>query len=334
MKPGASEARGFFELPPSLEAYRPPLARDAVRLLVARRVEQTIEHRGFRELPELLDPGDVVVINVSATLPAAVTARRPRVRIHFSTRAPGLDESWRVVEVRSADGSAPRAGRAGELIELPGDATVELVAPYATGARLMLARFDAGEPLEAYLSIHGEPIRYGYVREGWPLVAYQNVYATTPGSAEMPSAGRPFTAEIIMRLVARGIEVVPITLHTGVSSPERHEPPFAEEFEVPEATARAVGHAQGRVIAVGTTVVRALETTAGEAGSGWTNLVIGPGHELEVVDGLLTGWHEPEASHLQMLEAIAGPELLRRSYERALAVGYRWHEFGDSHLIL
>jgi S-adenosylmethionine:tRNA ribosyltransferase-isomerase len=323
-----------FDLPPSLEARRPPQARDAVRLLVARTAGGTLEDRGFRELPELLAPGDVLVINVSATLPAAVAAARPRVRIHFSTRAPGLDDSWRVVEVRSADGSAPAQGRSGERIEFPGGATLELVTPYVAGARLMLARFDFDEPLESYLRIHGEPIRYGYVRERWPLMAYQNVYATTPGSAEMPSAGRPFTPEIIMRLAARGIEVVPITLHTGVSSPERHEPPFAEQFEVPEATARAVGYARGRVIAVGTTVVRALETTGGEAGAGWTNLVVGPGRGVEVVDGLITGWHEPEASHLQMLEAFAGPELLRRSYEHALAGGYRWHEFGDSHLIL
>jgi S-adenosylmethionine:tRNA-ribosyltransferase-isomerase (queuine synthetase) len=323
-----------FDLPASLEAHRPAQVRDAVRLLVARKADGTIEDHGFRELPELLAPGDVVVINVSATLPAAVNALRPRVRVHFSTRAPGLDGSWRVVEVRSADGGASEPGRSGEGIELPAGATLELVAPYVAGARLMLARFHATEPLESYLRVYGEPIRYGYVRERWPLVAYQNVYATTPGSAEMPSAGRPFTHEILTRLVARGIAVVPITLHTGVSSPERHEPPFAEQFEVPEATARVVQSARGRVIAVGTTVVRALETTGGEPGSGWTNLVIGPSRGVTVLDGLITGWHEPEASHLQMLEAIAGGELLRRSYEHALANGYRWHEFGDSHLIL
>ena len=188
----------------------------------------------------------------------------------------------------------------------------------------------------------GEPIRYGYVDRRWPLAAYQNVYATTPGSAEMPSAGRPITERLIDALVARGIGVAAICLHTGVSSPERHEPPFPEQYDVPLETVRAVQAtraAGGRVIAVGTTVVRALETAVGDRGvvppgSGWTRLVIEPDREIQVVDGLITGWHEPEASHLMMLEAIAGPELLERSYAEAVARGYLWHEFGDSHLIL
>jgi S-adenosylmethionine:tRNA ribosyltransferase-isomerase len=225
---------------------------------------------------------------------------------------------------------------------LPDGGALELDAPYASGQRLLLGRFELPEPVDDYLAQCGEPIRYGYVRQQWPLEAYQNVYATAPGSAEMPSAGRPFTAELITRLVAAGIEIAPITLHTGVSSPEVHEPPFPEYFEVPESTARLADATRewgGRVIAVGTTVVRALETTTGSdgrptAGSGWTGLVITPERGVRAVDGLITGWHEPEASHLQMLEAIAGPSLLRASYEAALAAGYLWHEFGDSHLIL
>jgi S-adenosylmethionine:tRNA ribosyltransferase-isomerase len=219
---------------------------------------------------------------------------------------------------------------------------LELRAPYASGARLWLARFDGPQAVEDYLAEWGDPIRYGYVREPRPLDEYQNVYAATPGSAEMPSAGRPFTPELITRLVARGVQIAPITLHTGVSSPERHEPPFPEEYEVPEATARAVNSVHdggGRLIAVGTTVVRALETVASPdgrvaPGEGWTSLMIDPERGVRAVDGLITGWHEPEASHLQMLEAIAGRELLRRSYSEALARGYLWHEFGDSHLIL
>jgi S-adenosylmethionine:tRNA ribosyltransferase-isomerase len=146
----------------------------------------------------------------------------------------------------------------------------------------------------------------------------------------MPSAGRPFTPELLVALLARGITIAPITLHCGVSSPERHEPPFPEWFEVPERTAKLIEVAR-RVIAVGTTVVRALESLGR---SGWTNLVIGPERPPKVVHGLITGWHEPAASHLQMLEAIAGPELLARSYRAALQSGYLWHEFGDSHLIL
>ena len=216
---------------------------------------------------------------------------------------------------------------------------LELVAPYASGARLMLARFNGdGDTVEDYLARHGEPIRYGYVSGRWSLGDYQTVYATTPGSAEMPSAGRPFTAGLITRLIARGILVAPITLHTGVSSPERHEPPFPEYFEVPEKTARLIESVRkwdGRVIAVGTTVVRALETRGpGHAGSGWTGLVISRERALRVIDGLITGWHEPQASHLSLLEAAAGAPLLEHCYREAIRHGYLWHEFGDSHLIL
>jgi S-adenosylmethionine:tRNA ribosyltransferase-isomerase len=338
-----------FELPSALEAREPPeargLARDSVRLLAASRSEGRIVHSRFSRLPDLLAAGDLLVVNVSATLPAAVPATREDgspVRVHFATRAPRLDDSWRVVEIRSADGSLPVGGHTGEQLELEGVASLQLVAPYASGARLMLARFRGPGTVEGYLARHGAPIRYGYVRESWPLSAYQNVYATTPGSAEMPSAGRPFTPELLTRLVAGGVAIAPITLHTGVSSPERHEPPFPEQFVVPASTAGLVQAAKGwggRVIAVGTTVVRALETAAGRdqtvrASEGWTGLVVTPERGLRVVDGLITGWHEPDASHLQLLEAIAGPELLERSYQAALERGYLWHEFGDSHLLL
>jgi S-adenosylmethionine:tRNA ribosyltransferase-isomerase len=216
------------------------------------------------------------------------------------------------------------------------------VAPYAAGRRLWLARLDPGAPLFDFLARHGRPIRYRYVPDAWDLTEYQTAYAKELGSAEMPSAGRPFTPQLITRLVAAGVHVAPLVLHTGVSSPERGEAPFPERYDLPVATARLVNAVRewgGRVVAVGTTVVRALETSADrsghvEAGTGWTNLVITPDRGLRAVDGLLTGWHEPRASHLQMLEAAAGPELLSRCYEAALERGYLWHEFGDSHLIL
>ena len=350
-----------FELAPDLEAHEPPevrgVGRDGVRMLVARRSDGSIEHRTFSDLPELLAPGDVLAINVSATIPAAVPARRrdgEQVRVHFATRAPHLEDDWRVVEIRSADGSRPRRIAAGERLELRGGATLDLVAPYASGERLKLARFccallvdDKAPPsgaadLPKYLERHGEPIRYSHVSRPWPLEDYQNVYAISPGSAEMPSAGRPMTRELISRLVAREIVVAPITLHCGVSSAESHEPPFPEWYEVPERTAQLIAAAResgGRVIAVGTTVVRALESAGGPdrcscARAGWTGLVVTPECGVSVVDGLITGWHEPEASHLQMLEALMGPELLARSYDAALDAGYLWHEFGDSHLIL
>jgi S-adenosylmethionine:tRNA ribosyltransferase-isomerase len=338
-----------FELPRAQEAHAPPeqrgIARDGIRLLVARRETQAIEHVRFRDLPRLLEPGDLLVVNVSATLPAALDARREDgapVRVHVATRVPRLEPDWRVVELRTAGGSRPIRARTGERVTLAGGAALELVAPYAASTRLSLARFHGTTSVEDHLAKHGEPIRYGYASRRWPLEAYQNAYALTPGSAEMPSAGRPLTPALITTLVARGISIAPITLHCGVSSPERHEPPFPEQFEVPEPTAAQVQLARrrgGRVIAVGTTVVRGLETMATKdgtphPGSGWTSLVVSPERPPRVVDGLITGWHEPEASHLQMLEAVAGPALLARSYQAALQHGYLWHEFGDSHLIL
>jgi len=338
-----------FELRPTLEAHEPPeargLARDGVRLLVARRSDEVISHHVFSELPELLEPGDLLVVNVSATIPAAVPAARENganVRVHFATRAPQLDDDWRVVEIRSADGTSPMRLPAGERLELHGGAALDLIAPYASGPRLMLARFEGETSVDEYLERQGAPIRYSHVPRAWPLEDYQNVYAISPGSAEMPSAGRPMTRELISRLVARDIVVASITLHCGVSSAESHEPPLPEWYEVPERTARLIAAARdrgGRVIAVGTTVVRALESAGGPdrcscARSGWTGLVVTPECGVSVVDGLITGWHEPEASHLQMLEALMGPELLTRSYDAALDAGYLWHEFGDSHLIL
>jgi S-adenosylmethionine:tRNA ribosyltransferase-isomerase len=334
-----------FELPAALEAREPPegrgLPRDGVRLMVAEHATGSITHARFTALTELLAAGDLLVLNVSATLPAAIAATRQdgsEVRVHMSTRAVDLGPEWRVVEVRTADGSRPLRGVTGERLTLTGGGgDLVLAAPYAPSARLMLSRHDGPVTLDEHLRRFGEPISYGYSSRRWPLSAYQNVYATTPGSAEMASAGRPFTRELITSLVAYGVLFAPIVLHAGVSSPERHEPPLPEQFVVPAATMRlasAVRGWGGRVIAVGTTVVRALETAARGQRSGWTSLVVAPGSQLEAVDGLITGWHEPEASHLEMLEAVAGAELLARSYEEALSAGYLWHEFGDSHLIL
>jgi S-adenosylmethionine:tRNA ribosyltransferase-isomerase len=337
-----------FVLPEALEAHEPPEARgvprDGVRLLVARRGDGSLEHRRFAELGDVLVPGDLLVVNVSATVPAACPAVRKdgrEVRVHVAGPAPRLGGEWRVVELRSPDGGRPVRPVAGERLALLGGdgGTLELVAPYAASRRLVLARHHGPEPLQDVLWRAGSPISYGYLRHPWPLSAYQNVYARVPGSAEMASAGRPLTERLLTELAARGVLIAPIVLHCGLSSPERHEPPFPERYEVPAPTARLVAATRGwggRVIAVGTTVVRALETAAqpGASSRGWTNLVVAPGHDLRAVDGLITGWHEPEASHLRMLQAIAGDELLERSYSEALRRRYLWHEFGDSHLIL
>jgi len=338
-----------FELPPRLEAHEPPeargLARDQVRLMVASKRDGRIAHARFDELPKFLAAGDLLVVNTSATLPAALPARHAgdvTLGLHLSTPAPHRDPGrWWIVELRTKEGPFLSATE-GDVLSLPDGGRVELVAPYAGGRRLWLARLELPEPLVGYLGRHGHPIRYGYVPREWPLSMYQNAFAVDPGSAEMASAGRPFTPELVTELVTRGIPVGPVTLHTGVSSPEQNEPPYPERYRVPAATARLVNAVRawgGRVIAVGTTVVRALETAAKPdgtvtAGEGWTNHVVCGECEVRAVDGLLTGWHEPEASHLQMLRAIADEELIEKSYGEALEHGYLWHEFGDSHLIL
>ncbi|MHC3468397.1 S-adenosylmethionine:tRNA ribosyltransferase-isomerase [Streptomyces sp. 7R007] len=328
-----------------VEQRGPGLDRDAVRLLVSRGTE--VSRHAFRDLPRLLRAGDLLIVNTSPTLAAAVDGRigHARVVVHFSTR--GDDGRW-AVELRDPDGrgtTRPRAGGpAGTEVRLPGG--VRLVLEEAVGGdRLWWARVTGGEVL-GLLRGHGRPIRYSYTERDQPLSAYQTVFALPSadgsGSAEMPSAARPFTARLVVELVSRGVQFAPVALHTGVASAEAHEPPYPERFSVPGASARLINAARAggrRVVAVGTTAVRAVESAVGADGvvrarAGWTDLVVTPERGVRVVDGLLTGLHEPEASHLLMLEAIAGPEAIDRGYEEALRRGYLWHEFGDVHLIL
>jgi S-adenosylmethionine:tRNA ribosyltransferase-isomerase len=326
------------------EARRPPeergRGRDDVRLLVASR--SALVHTRFSALPELLEPGDLLVVNTSRTLPASLPARRrdgTELTLNLSTPVPFEDRGRWLVELRR-DGERFREGRAGEQLSLPGDAHAELLLPYM-GTRLWVAALTLREPLLEYLDLYGGPIVYGHVDGDWPLEAHQTVYAAEPGSAEMPSAGRPFTTKLITRLLAQGIDVAPLVLHTGVSSLERGETPFPERYRVPQTTAERVNltHRLGqRVIAVGTTVVRALESAATEDGqvaaaAGWTSLVIGPHRGVRAIDAILTGFHDRDSSHLQMLEAIAGRELINRTYSTATAAGYLRHEFGDLALI-
>jgi S-adenosylmethionine:tRNA ribosyltransferase-isomerase len=338
-----------FTLPPALEAAGPPesraLARDAVRLMIARE-DEPLAHGRFRDLPEHLRAGDLLVVNESATLPAAVDARcddGTEVDLHLSTPEPvaGDDESSWVVELRRG-GARFRGARGGEQLVLPAGGTAALIAPYLSAGRLWVAALDLPAPLLDYLAAHGRPIRYAHQRRPRPLADHQTIFASVPGSAEMPSAGRPFTPRVLHALAARGIGIAPVLLHTGVSSQERGERPYPERFAVGAATAARVNatHRAGcRVIAVGTTVTRALETAAAPDGtvaaaSGWTSLTITPERGVRAVDGLLTGWHEPGASHLLLLEAVGGRALVERSYAAAVALRYRWHEFGDSHLLL
>ncbi len=327
------------------------------------------EHLRFDALPRLLRPGDLLVVNASGTLNASLDARLSDgtpVELHLSTELPG---GLRTVEVRafaSAVGSSSASGNsgtqpfrqplAGERLHLPACGHATLLAPYpftgdlAAASRLWAAVLELPMPLGIYLQRYGTPIRYGYVPQPWPADAYQTVFATAPGSAEMPSAGRPFTRELISTLFAGGIAIAPIVLHTGVSSLEDHEPPYEERFCVPRQTADRVNRAHdkgGRVIAIGTTVVRALETVTDDLGvahpgEGWTSFIVKPDYALRAVDGLITGLHEPRATHLAIIEAVtrrslpaaAAKAAIDRAYREALDHEYLWHEFGDSHLIL
>jgi len=328
----------------SLEpAEGPPAA--GRRLLVARRSGPGLEHTTMERLGAYLEPGDVVVVNTSATLPAAVPASGGLL-LHLSTE---LDDGRWVVEVRRQCRAGSRrhhGGRVGRRLDLAGGGVAVLEEAYPQPAsvpsRLWVATLEVPGGLRAYLAAAGRPIRYGCPERSWPLSAYQSVFSWHPGSAEMPSAAGGFTPALVTELVARGVVVVPVTLHTGVSSQERGERPYPERFAVPAATAEAVNAGRRRcatVVAVGTTVTRALESAAGAGGvvaaaRGWTDVVVTPERGVQVVDALLTGWHDPEASHLQLLEAVGGPDLVRASYAAAHAAGYRGHEFGDFHLVL
>jgi S-adenosylmethionine:tRNA ribosyltransferase-isomerase len=312
-------------------------------MMVAR--PRQVEHATFSALARHLSPGDLVVVNVSATLPAAVDAWRNGrpVVIHFST--PLDDGSW-AIEMRAPDGSGPVLdGASGEMATLDGGGVLRILSPYAGiegHTRLMRAQIEGAHPVELYLARHGRPITYEHASRRRPLEDYQTVFARVPGSAEMPSAGRPFTDRLVTQLVTAGVVLAPITLHAGVSSLDAGEAPLPERFDVPAPTAALVNHTRrngGRVVAVGTTVTRALESAAdrdGEVGAaaGWTDLVLGPHRPAHVVDALVTGWHPPEASHQLLLEAVAGRDLVELAYSAALDGGYLWHEFGDVCLFL
>jgi S-adenosylmethionine:tRNA ribosyltransferase-isomerase len=343
-----------FTLPEELTATEPAehrgLARDGIRLLVAE--PGSVRHTKFARLDELLNPGDLVVVNTSRTLAAqvdGVRAGNQAVVIHIATELD--DQSW-VLELRTApDARRPvLTAQPGEVIRLPDGLDVRLLRTYPDSphpptdhsSRLWRASVATPTPLAGYLARHGRPISYGYLHQRWPLEDYQTIFGIQPGSAEMPSAGRPFTPGLVTRLVASGVGIAPIVLHTGLSSQEADEPPQAERFSVPGATARQVNAtrlAGGRIVAVGTTVTRALESAARadgtlEAVSGWTGLVLGPDRPVRVVNGLITGLHDPKASHLLLVEAIAGTELTQRCYDAAITERYLWHEFGDSCLLL
>jgi len=346
-----------FKLPPELEASEPPeargLRRDEVRLMVSHYLDDRVTHAQFYDIPQFLNAGDVLVINTSGTMNAALNITRAddtALELHLSTHLPA--NLW-IVEVRQPNGTSTQpfyTAQSGEIFRLPAEATATLLAPYnviertenSDHTRLWIATLNLPCPILNYLAEYGFPIRYSYVKQGWPNSYYQTVYATETGSAEMPSAGRAFTPELITRLVAKGVHIVPLILHTGVASLEDHEPPYEEYYNIPADTAQIINVARlarRRVVAVGTTVVRALETVTDaegitHPGEGRTRVIVTPERGISAVDGMLTGLHEPRATHLAMLEALAGRNHLRVTYDQALSERYLWHEFGDLHLIL
>ena len=354
----APEMRFEFSLPAELEAGEPPeargLGRDQVRLMVSNYASGEIRHARFDDLPHFLNAGDVLVINTSRTRNAAVRARRgdgTELELHLSSHLE--DNKWSL-EIRSRDAAGKTAhfdgAQSGETLSLPGGASAKLLGPHisacdpggAISRTLWRADVSLPLPIEEYLSQHGFPIQYNYLKGQWPLSYFQTVYATESGSAEMPSAGRPFTPEILERLKRGGVEIAPLILHAGVSNLETHEPPGKEFYRVEAETARLVNEARRagrRIVAVGTTAVRALESVAqaqGEIhpGEGWTCLVIEATRQLQTVDALLTGLHEADATHLDILEALAGLSHIGAAYKEALQHRYLWHEFGDLHLIM
>ena len=335
-----------FDRPDSLQASAPAedrgLDRDGVRLLVTTADGST--HASFTDLPGVLVPGDLLVVNESATLPSSLPGegRIGRFVVNLSTDYGG--GLWLAEPRWSTSEPGPLPLKQGEEVRMAGLAG-RLVAEYPRLERLWFVLIEGD--VEAALAEHGTPIRYGYLDQGYPLEAYQTIFARVPGSAEMPSAARPFTQGVLDGLERRGVELARIVLHTGVSSLEldagglEDQVLYPEPFEVSPAAARAVNEARDagrRVIAVGTTVVKALESAWDgqqvRPASGFTRSYIHPGRRPHAVDGLLTGFHDPMASHLAMLYALAGEEMVRSAYTEAVAEGYLWHEFGDSNLIL
>jgi len=336
----------LFPRPIELQATTPAEmrlgARDQVRLMVS--TPQGHSHETFTDLPRFLLPGDLLVVNQSATIPASLPASGPIGDFIFNLSTHYGNGLWLGEPRWSRSEPGPLPLQAGQTLQIAG-LEAHLIAPYLGIPSLWFAQFD-GDVWEALYQV-GKPISYGYIQETYPLEAYQTIFSITPGSAEMPSAARPFTARVLQSLQAKGIQMAGLLLHTGVSSLEvesddvEEHPLYPESFHVPVETAQAVNAARAegrRVIAVGTTAVRALESAWDgvqvHPTTGFTRLYVHPGRGVHVVDGLLSGLHDPATSHLAMLYAIAGQEMILSGYTEAVSEGYLWHEFGDSHLIL
>lgn len=343
-----------FKIPGELNAKEPPekrgIARDHVKLMVIDRGDKRVTHSRFDHLGEFLKPGDLLIFNSSRTLPASLKGcgapAGPCIEVRLAQHLP--DDSWLALLICQRGDPFTCGLRAGMTIDLGLDLFAEVERIDDRIPRLWKLRFSkSGTELIDMIYRIGQPIRYEYISSPWDLDYYQTVYAKEPGSAEMPSAGRAFTWKMLFDLKKQGIDSAYLTLHTGLSTYmddllDSQHPASEEEYFISENTSGKINRAhenQGRVIAVGTTVVRALEAAATEPGRiepghNYTRLHINGNHKLNIVHGLITGFHEPEASHLDLLSAFIPSAYIGAAYNEAISLGYLWHEFGDLNLII
>jgi S-adenosylmethionine:tRNA ribosyltransferase-isomerase len=343
-------------------ATHPPGVRELVRLLLVDEARFEVRDSAFGEIVQILQPGDLLVVNDAATLPAALhgqvwidgDAHAIELRLLGPRAGADGDRRWRCVLFGAGDWRtdtderpAPPLLEPGMVIELLGAGRATVVSRDPASARLVELCFEHGGPaLYAQLYAVGRPIQYSHLDRDEQLWSFQTVFAGRPWAAEMPSAGRPLTAAMLAALRRRNIEVARLTHAAGLSATGDAQLdarlPLPERYELPPETAAASPRAHdrgGRVIAVGTTVVRALESAARagllmQGGGGETELIITAETPRLVVDGLLTGMHGPGESHYRLLRAFTSKALLERAWTLALELGYRSHEFGDLALLL
>ena len=339
-----------IKIPITSAAAEPPeergLSRDQTRLMVSFGAKNRITHAKFYEIVDYLLPGDLLVINSSATIPASLPVKNlagQNFELMLSQKI--LFGLW-IAEINKDGREAFPGFQSGESFALPGGASCVLHLPlnsdYSVNCQLWVVSLNTGQDeVLDYLAKFASPPHFSHHSQRWPLKYFQTVFADEPGSAEMPSAGRGFTPELVNKLLAKGIQIAPLVLHAGANC-EGHIPPHEEYYRIPVDTAQAINRVHeggGRVIAVGSTVVRALDTVThihGQVcpGEGWTKKEIKSGACVSSIDGLLTGLHEPETTHIDLLQSFISQEQLETAYTEALARGYLWHEFGDFHLIL
>jgi S-adenosylmethionine:tRNA ribosyltransferase-isomerase len=328
-----------------------PRPRSSERLLAIDPRAGRFRHLALEILPELLRPGDLLVVNDAATLPASLRLTSHDAELRLA--AHGADGSFHAIvlgagswRVPTEERGPPPRFRPGERVA-SGALTATVLAVDPVDPELVRVRFDqTGALFEQALYGRGRVVQYAYLTRELELWDVQSVFAARPWAFEPPSAGLPLTLALLTKLRGRGVELSALSHAAGLSSTGTasldRRLPLPERYEIPRGTCEAIARAKasgGRVVAVGTTVVRALESSALEhgeltAGGGEARLVIGPGFCPRVVDGVLSGVHAPKTSHFSLLSAFAPRPLLERSLEAAADAGYLQHEFGDSCLIL